>query len=185
MHDNKIAMHSASDEMYAFVHQKYGGENESAADLFLDATASDPNRRWVWKYHAFCSILAKYKSKRKQDPRQIISFGDGRDEARALSKYAKVHGVKCAHIDFITTPTINQIREQWNYIIDQVDELIVNKITNPYTLYSMNLLFKCDNNKHGTGDSEQLKAIAGYIQLWISLVPMYHIHVLCMISSNF
>jgi len=163
-------MHSAADEMYNFLHNKYGESNSNAASTFLDATAGDSKRRWVWKYTTFNSILLKHKRKVKGNCAQIISFGDGTDEARALSKYCIEYGVKCNHINFIATPTINQLQQQWRYIADQIDALIMNNTDNgnKYILYPLNSLFRCDNNKYGTGASEQLKAITTYFQLWMN-----------------
>ena len=156
--------------MYNFLYNKYGDRN--TASKFLDFTSTDGKRRWIWKYTTFNSILMKYKNKLGiKCVKQIISFGDGTDEARALSKYCKEYDVICNHINFVSYPTIIQLQEQWKYVTDHIVDLTVNEYDKrkcKYISFSLDSLFKCDNNKYGTGQCQQLKAIATYLQLWMS-----------------
>ncbi len=171
---NNIAMFSAMDEMHNFLQYKF--DANIASEMMQHAYTnyshdSDEQQKWMWKYTTFSFILLQYKRFRNRNCNHIISVGDGSTEAKALQTYVKKFNIKCTHIKFLDSPTINQLQLQWKYIEDKFSEMISiseNTATNRFELFNLRQIFKCDNNKKCTGQTNQIHAVVNYIELWIN-----------------
>ena len=140
-----------------------------AKEMMFCTKNENKMNRWMWKYTSFSSQIKKYKKKLNMKCKRIISFGDGRDEYKALNHYSSRHGVEAIHISFICAPTICQLRLQWQYIEKYLDKMIANTngINTLFYAHDLSHYIDTDNNVYGTGKSDQLPEIAAYFQVWM------------------
>ena len=165
---------------------------EDVANDMMDCTKKENrNNKWMWKYTSFSSVIAYYNKQLNMKCQRIISFGDGTSERLAIKNYASTHHIKSLHIEFIRAPTFKQLIDQWIYIENNINKIILgdeinkklciaivdenigmNAIKNDkiydFYVHDLSFIFKCDNKKSCTGISYQLPAIAQYFQLWMS-----------------
>eukprot|EP01084_Bolivina_argentea_P316536 548717_1 len=167
IYENNIGMHSAMDEMYNFFRCKYNKRTANA--MIANIKHSNLDKKWISKYTTFSAILLQMKQKHNKHCNQIISFGDGKEEKTALQQYCMQSNIKCNHIEFINSPTIHQLQQQWKYIANNFANIIsIKDEKHNFLLYDMHTIFECDNNKYCNGLSDQIWAIGTYFELWIN-----------------
>ena len=138
----------------------------------FDYNANYKDKRWVWKYETFESVINRFEKKLKQKCGRIISIGDGNDEQKAIKHYHDQHN-KCQalHIRLLQAPTVHQIIKQWQYLNGKACGYSMLKATNNESIYLHELSrldkFACDNQRNFDGVSHQRSAVQSYFNLFI------------------
>lgn len=186
--ENNIDLISAKLEAYSFLQQTMS--KQKAMGIVKSATDGHNKKknRWILKYLSFASIILNYKREFKMDCTRVFSFGDGIDEGTAIYEYANELKIPCIHFDFVSNPTIEQLRDQWNYTADNFNKLIDAEEMNDgnyFHQYRVSKLFEKDNNPFFTGNYKQLKTICHCFEMWQSLVQLFFLSLFFLFLSVF
>merc|ERR1712113_834523 len=111
--------------------------------------------------------MGEYTRKLKMKCDQVISFGDGKDEIKALYEYSKDFDFPCIHFEFVRHPTIKQLHGQWKYIQNKFDKLMNAEFDQRANFHQYRICksFEADNNPYFSG-YKQLKAICDSLQFY-------------------
>eukprot|EP01084_Bolivina_argentea_P108630 194143_1 len=152
---HNISIHSAKTEN-KFKRGDYNNEN-----------------KWILKYKSISQIIKQKQQLLNMKCKQIISFGDGICEKKAVSVYSTASGTQSIHFEFIKAPNIYQMNKQWRLIKNNIHTYNNNK-NNQFKktnrlIIKMNKLITNDNDKYCTG-IDQIFSISQYFASWLDRI---------------